>query len=246
MIKRFLQSLLFICILSVAVSAEIPSPGSNYANDYANVLSPATEEHINKTSKTYSGDGTQVVVVTVTSLDGMDIETYSNRLFRSWGIGNADKDNGLLILVSTGDREIRIEVGRGLEGTFNDAKCGRLMDEYAIPHFREDDFNMGIKSLYDSVIAGIEDPAILEDIEDEDETGVGEVIGIIVLIILYIIFIGGRGGRIGGVGRYYGFPGRFGGGGFSGGSFGGGSSGGGGFGGFGGGSSGGGGASRGF
>ncbi|MBR2846579.1 MAG: TPM domain-containing protein [Clostridia bacterium] len=242
MIKRFLQSLLFICILSVAVSAEIPSPGSNYANDYANVLSPATEEHINKTSKTYSGDGTQVVVVTVTSLDGMDIETYSNRLFRSWGIGNADKDNGLLILVSTGDREIRIEVGRGLEGTFNDAKCGRLIDEYAIPYLKDNNYDAGIKNLYDMIIAGIDDPVLLEEMEDEDNSEIGEIIVLIVVIILYLSITGGRGGRIGGF-RFYGFPGGFG---RGGGGFGGGSSGGGGFGGFGGGSSGGGGASRGF
>lgn len=242
MIKRFLQSLLFICILSVAVSAEIPSPGSNYANDYANVLSAATEEHINKTSKTYSGDGTQVVVVTVTSLDGMDIETYSNRLFRSWGIGNADKDNGLLILVSTGDREIRIEVGRGLEGTFNDAKCGRLIDEYAIPYLKDNNYDAGIKRLYDMIIAGIDDPVLLEEMEDEDNSEIGEIIVLIVVIILYLSITGGRGGRRGGF-RFYGFPGGFG---RGGGGFGGGSSGGGGFGGFGGGSSGGGGASRGF
>ena len=241
MIKRFLQSLLFICILSVAVSAEIPAPGSNYANDYANVLSAATEEHINKTSKTYSGDGTQVVVVTVTSLDGMDIETYSNRLFRSWGIGNADKDNGLLILVSTGDREIRIEVGRGLEGTFNDAKCGRLIDEYAIPYLKDNNYDEGIKNLYDMIIAGINDPVLLEEMEDEDNSEIGEIIVLIVVIILYLSITGGRGGRIGGF-RFYGFPGGFG---RGGGGFGGGSSGG-GFGGFGGGSSGGGGASRGF
>ncbi|MBQ9097613.1 MAG: TPM domain-containing protein [Clostridia bacterium] len=240
MIKRFLQSLLFVCILSVCVSAEIPSPGTNYANDYANVLSPTVEEHINETSRKYSGDGTQVVVVTVTSLDGMDIETYANRLFRSWGIGDKDKDNGLLILLSTGDREIRIEVGRGLEGTFNDAKCGRLMDIYAIPHLKENDFDAGIKALYDAVIAGIEDPVFLEEMEEEDEGGIGDIITLIVVIILYLIVIGGRGGRIGGF-RFYGFPGGFG----RGGGFGGGSSGG-SFGGFGGGSSGGGGSSRGF
>ncbi len=237
MIKRVLQSLAFICVLSICVSAAIPALGTNYANDYANVLSEKTEKHINETSKKYSGDGTQVVVVTVTSLDGMDIETYANRLFRSWGIGDKDKDNGLLILVSTGDREIRIEVGRGLEGTFNDAKCGRLMDVYAIPHLKENDYDEGIKSLYDAVIAGIEDPVFLEELEEETDVSAGEVIGIIVLIILYIIFTSRRGG-----GRF--IPIFFGG--YNGGGYRGGSSGGGGFGGFGGGSSGGGGASRGF
>lgn len=240
MMKRALQSLIFICLLSICVFADIPPAGSNYANDYANVLSEQTEAHINKTSRTYSGDGTQVVVVTVTSLEGMDIETYANRLFRSWGIGDKDKDNGLLILLSTGDRQIRIEVGRGLEGTFNDAKVGRLMDVYAIPHLKNNEYDTGIKSLYDAVIAGIEDPVVLEELEEEDEGGIGDVITLIVVVILYLIVIGGRGGRIGGVGRFYGFPGGFG----RGGGFGGGS--GGGFGGFGGGSSGGGGASRGF
>ena len=241
MIKRFLQSLVFICALSVCVFAEIPAPGTNYANDFAGVLSTQTELHINETSKKYSGDGTQIAVVTVESLDGMDIETYANRLFRSWGIGDKDKDNGLLILLSEGDRKLRIEVGRGLEGTFNDAKCGRLMDVYAIPHLKENDFDAGIKALYDAVIAGIEDPVFLEELEEEEDAEIGDIIILIVVIILYIAVSGGRGGRRGGFGRFYGFPGGFG----HGGGFGGGSSGG-GFGGFGGGSSGGGGASRGF
>lgn len=240
MMKRVLQSLIFVCTLFVCVSAEIPSPGTGYANDYANVLSVQTENHINETSKKYSGDGTQIVVVTVKSLDGMDIETYSNKLFRSWGIGNKEKDNGILILLATDDRKIRIEVGRGLEGEFNDAKCGRLMDMYAIPYFKENDFDTGIKSLFNAVIEGIENPVFLEELAETAEVSISEVIGIIVLIILYLIFIGRRGGG----GFIPIFFGGYHGGGHRGG-FGGGSSGG-GFGGFGGGSSGGGGASRGF
>ena len=65
--------------------------------------------------------GIQLVVATVKSLQGSDIETYANQLFRFWKLGEAKKNNGVLLLVAPKEHKVRIEVGYGLEGTLTDA-----------------------------------------------------------------------------------------------------------------------------
>ena len=238
--KIILVITVLICLI-FPVSAETELKGYDYANDYADVLSYETENYIDNTGRAYqSSDGTQIVVVTVESLEGQAIEDFAYDLFNDWGIGDKKSDNGILILFSEDDREIRIEVGDGMEGIFNDAKVGRMLDNLAIPYFKNDDFDTGIKNLYSGIVEVIGNPEAFEE-----ETGVGEIagtIGLVVLLIILSLMSGGKGGgrrwswgRFGGYGGWGGYGGH--------GGFGGGSSGG-GFGGFGGGGSSGGGASR--
>lgn len=182
--------------------------------------------------------GPQVVVLTMESIDGNDLEDFSIETARKWGIGDKDADNGVLILLVMDSRDIRIEVGYGLEGVLNDGKCGRFIRN-ATDSLSTGDYSEGIKQIYDSVIGELEDPT--PDEEDDDDTMVEimtyVVFFIVLAIVVFITNIKGRGGR-GGRGGYHSGGGYYGGGGFSGGS----SSGGGGFSG-GGGSFGGGGAS---
>lgn len=90
--------------------------------------------------------GAQIVVVTVKSLEGQSIEEYATELFRKFGIGDSQKNNGVLLLCSTGDRLFRIEVGYGLEGTLTDGKTGRIQDQYIIPYLKNNNYNDGIKN----------------------------------------------------------------------------------------------------
>ncbi|HAS73149.1 MAG TPA: hypothetical protein DCS67_03295 [Clostridiales bacterium UBA8960] len=92
--------------------------------------------------------GAQIVVVTVESLNGQDIESYARGLFNQWGIGDAQKNNGLLLLIAYGDRQSRIEVGYGLEGALNDAKTGRIQDDYLIGNFQAGDYDEGVVGTY--------------------------------------------------------------------------------------------------
>ena len=232
-----LLSIIIVSLLAIfpVKAADLPK-GTDYANDFANVLSAETEKYINFTGRAYQAtDGTQIVAVTVDSLDGNSIEDYAYDMFNEWGIGSKEADNGILILLSVGDREIRVEVGDGMEGIFNDAKIGRMLDNLALPYFAENDFDSGIKNLYGGIVEVLGNPEAYV----EEEPSVGEAAGTIGLVILLIILTIMRGGRGGGRrwGRFGGYGGWGGYGGF------GGSSSGGGFGGFGGGSSGGG-ASR--
>ena len=88
-------------------------------------------------------NGAEMAVVVVSSLDGLSVEEAAVKLFELWGIGKKSKDNGLLLLWSTGDRRVRVEVGYGLEGTLPDGKVGAILDTYVIPKFKAGDFDQG-------------------------------------------------------------------------------------------------------
>src|SRR5688572_33269944 len=104
-----------------------PRP-SGHVNDFAQVLTEDDRVYLENFLRSIERDTTaEVVVATVTSLDGMTIEEYANRLFADWGIGKRQRDNGVLLLVAPNDREVRIEVGYGLEGTIPDGRgCPRV------------------------------------------------------------------------------------------------------------------------
>lgn len=130
--SSILISIALIVILFCNGYAQPSYPGKPttniYVQDYAGMIGQATETQILEEARQVDLKTTaQICVVTVNSLGGYSIEDYANGLFRKWGIGNKAKDNGVLLLLSKADREIRIEVGYGLEGRINDAKAGRMI-----------------------------------------------------------------------------------------------------------------------
>ena len=131
-----------------------PTPtGSIYVQDYAGVLTTETKNKINKLgTKIAEKTKAQVAVVTLKSLNGESIQDYSLQMLRQWKIGDKALNNGVLLLVSVGDRQSRIEVGYGLEGALNDAKVGQIQDEYLIPYFERGDYEQGIWDGYKAVM----------------------------------------------------------------------------------------------
>ena len=251
--------LLCTCLLSAAAKSKLPLPtDAFFVNDFANCLTAADAAEMQSLGEAlYKATGAQVVVVTVSSLDGEAIEDYGYDLANEWGIGAEKADSGVLLLLSTGDRQVRIEVGKGLEGCLPDGKTGRILDTYAIPYLKDNNFSKGLLEAYKILINEVyteygqtpSDYVPMEDTDDATDTDdfITLAAPFIVLVVLIILSLahkrsGGSSGR--GSGGYYG--GGFYGGGFYGGGFSGGSShSSGGFSG-GGGSFGGGGSSRGF
>lgn len=235
---------------AVAAVTVPPSPADFYL-DQPGVLSEETKSLIDVAGNLLEEKtGAQIVVAVVHSLGGETVEDYANAMFRAWGIGDAQKDNGILLLVALDDRQDRIEVGYGLEGALNDAKAGRIRDTYLTPNFKAGDYDAGVRNAYLAILEAVAaeygiDPATLTDATPEapgGSTGSGQttllVIGIVILLLVDWIFLHGAitrfllfsfflrgGGRFGGGGGGFGGGGGGGGGGFSGG---GGSSGGGG------------------
>ncbi len=254
-------------LLPAAAKSSYPAPTRDFfVNDFAGCLDAEDAAEMQRLGEAlYRATGAQAVVVTVDSLDGAPIEDYGYDLANEWGIGEKDADSGVLLLLSTGDREVRIEVGKGLEGRLTDGKTGRILDNYAIPYLRDDDFSTGLAEAYKVVVNEIyaeygQAPSDYVPIEEEvtsgSEYGLPPLIGMfvpvafVVILIILSILRGSNGGNGGDHhrGNHYGgfYGGGFYGGGYHGGGFsGGGHSSGGGFSG-GGGSFGGGGSSRGF
>lgn len=155
--KKLLALLTAICCfaaLMYPVSAAVVSPNEAfYVYDGAQVLSQETEQYILSTNRELeSKTGAQIVVVTIPSLEGQGLEEYATDLFRQWGIGDAEKDNGVLLLCAVEDRQFRVEVGYGLEGDLPDGKTGRMQDEFIIPLLSEDQFDAGIKNGYSAFL----------------------------------------------------------------------------------------------
>ncbi len=239
-----------------------PKP-QGYVSDFAGVIDPASRDSIAAiASELREKTGAELAVVTLPDLGGDEVEPVAVDLFAAWGIGKKGKDEGVLILLASKERRLRIEVGYGLEGILPDGLCGSIIRRVMAPEMAQGSIGGGLHRGA-AVVAGI----IAKDrgvtitgalpIPDEEDGGSPNhnsvfLIGLFIAIVLSNLLRAGasrtgwgaRRGRWGGGGPG-GYGGMFGGFGGMGGGFGGGG-GGGGFGGFGGGRSGGGGASGGF
>lgn len=130
-----------------------PTSGSLFVQDYAGVLSGDTKTKISLLGSQLKGKTkAHVALVTVKNLGGVPISDYALAILRQWGVGDKNLNNGVVILVAIEDRQSRIEVGYGLEGRLNDAKVGRIQDQYMIPHFQRNDYDQGILNGYQAVI----------------------------------------------------------------------------------------------
>jgi uncharacterized protein len=121
--------------------------------DQANIMPAASRSAVEAKLKDLEDkSGIQLVVATVKSLQGSDIESYANRLFRAWKLGEAKKNNGVLLLVAPAERKVRIEVGYGLEGTLTDALSSIIIASAIIPRFKANDYAGGIERGVDGII----------------------------------------------------------------------------------------------
>ncbi len=128
------------------VSAEFDSPPapSGYVLDEAEILSAATESQLQTELSTLDQEtSTQIVVVTLTELQGYEPEQAALAIGRSWGVGQEGSDNGVVFLIAPQDRVARIEVGYGLEGAITDAQSYDILNSVALPRFAEGDYDQG-------------------------------------------------------------------------------------------------------
>ncbi|MGE3973197.1 MAG: YgcG family protein [Bdellovibrionales bacterium] len=113
--------------------------------DQAQVMSAETESKLSQALESVrKKGGSQIAVLTVASLGGEAIEQVSIQVVDRWKLGTATKDNGVLLLVATQDRQVRIEVGQGLEGDLPDAYAKRIVEDTIVPYFKAGDVESGI------------------------------------------------------------------------------------------------------
>ena len=247
--KRYnLLLVLLVLLFGTALKAQLPSPPNppRLVNDYTGSLTSSQIETLEHKLVAYNDStSTQILVLLVDDLQGYSIEKYGTEIRHSWGVGQKDKGNGVVILVKPkkgSERgQVNISPGYGMEEYITDATAKRIIEKEMIPDFKNDDYYTGI----DNAVNVIIDLCSGKFTQDEYNKEEGNVLlgAIIIIAIILIVIWGNKGGSnySSGGNRTLWIPmGGFGGGSFGGG-FGGGSSGG--FGGFGGGGFGGGGAS---
>jgi uncharacterized protein len=231
-----------------AAAFDLPAKPEARVNDYAHVLDASSKAAIEARLSAFERESSnQVVVAIVPSLDGQAIEDVAVRLVETWGLGQKDRNNGVLLLVAMDDRKARIEVGYGLEDRLTDALSRRILEDRLFPAFRSGNHAAGVLQTCEAIIAATRG-AYAPLPRKRRSTSLFPVLVPLAILIIFVLIGLHRGSGITRGGRrrtfrsgpiFWGGGGGFGGGGFGGGG------GGGGFGGFsgGGGMSGGGGAS---
>lgn len=162
---------------AVSASQSIPYLSAR-VNDYAGVLSSQTvsdvenllKEHERKTSN-------QVAVLTVASLEGYSVEDFSMKVVETWKLGQKEKDNGVLLLISRDDRKLRIEVGNGLEGVLTDARSSQIIRHEIVPKFKNGDYDGGVRAGVSAILGTIEGTYVADESDETSAEGGFESIG---------------------------------------------------------------------
>lgn len=146
--------MMILFLISPAHALDVPKL-TGYVNDYGSMISPQAKATLEQELRAFEqSDSTQIVIVTIPSLQGEVLEQFSLKVAEAWKIGQKGKDNGIIFLVSKEDRKLRVEVGRGLEGKLTDLMAGRIIDLVVKPRFKRGDFDggfiTGVHSLIDA------------------------------------------------------------------------------------------------
>ncbi|MEJ0031329.1 MAG: TPM domain-containing protein [Bacteroidota bacterium] len=188
-----------ICLLATAAFAQqraIPPQGGYLIHDDANVLSQqdkAMLEYLVKAEDDSTSN--QIAVLIVPSLDGDEISSYANRVYNSWKLGTEKKDNGVLFLISVGDRRMRMEVGQGLEGVLTDVQASRIDRDRVAPYFRQGDYASGVKAGVVSIIQTIKGEYKNDQPRQHRQKKPFSWVSLLVILIIIIISSRRRGWR---------------------------------------------------
>jgi uncharacterized protein len=164
--------------------------------DQANVIPPARRVDLDtKLADLEMKSGIQLVVATVSSLDGEEVEPYANALFRTWKLGQKDKNNGVLLLVAPKEHRVRIEVGYGLEGTLTDALSKVIITNAIAPRFKAGDYGDGVTRGVDDIITVLttdasewqQKPSLRLDHDPAPDAGSYVLLGLLLVLIVMLI-----------------------------------------------------------
>ena len=162
-----------------------PSPPSYVHNE--GVVSPGEEERLSETLRDFErATGHQFVVALFQSLDGENLEDYSNRVFRAWKIGGAKLNDGLLFCLFQQDRKWRVEVGYGLEGVLTDLQAGEIARDQGVPYFKSGDFDAGVQAVAQALAAKLEGRPLPVRAGREGRYGEYPLFSVLIGLLLFI------------------------------------------------------------
>lgn len=173
----------------VCLALEVPALRGR-VNDNAGMLSPGVARQLERQLQEFEEkDSTQIVVLTVASLDGAALEEFSMRVAERWKIGQKGLDNGAILLISRGDRQVRIEVAYGLEGRLTDLKAGRIIREVIVPEFRAGRFDQGVANGVQAMIDAVRGEFQAAERKEADDPAVRHLTDAIPFLALFVFLV---------------------------------------------------------
>lgn len=197
--NRLLSLFVLLCVSFVLIAQDIPNPMRPYrlVNDFANVFSNSEKQALENKLLMYNDTtSTQIYVVTVSDLGGYPVSDYAFKLGEKWGIGQSGKDNGLVILlkpkIGNSRGQAFVATGYGLESHITDAFAGRIVRNYMIPYFQDDDYFGGVNAAVDVVIAKLSGEF---DADAVQHRGIPGWVIVLIMLIIFIVATSSSGGN---------------------------------------------------
>lgn len=217
-LKNFLLIIALLLYPAQLPALEVPQL-TGRINDHARLLSPESLQPLERRLAAFEREtSNQVVVLTVPSLQGDDIDRFSIRVADAWKIGQKGRDNGVLLVIAQAERKVRIEVGMGLQGVLPDITAGRIIRDVMRPYLKSGNYDQGIAAGVDSIIAatkgefkGIAHPPQQHSTRKSPPSFPTMLLGAVVAVAvlgLFSRYLGGAAGAIGfPLATYLAFPG---------------------------------------
>lgn len=184
-----LPAFLLLSIHLFAQDFPEPMQPARAVNDFAGLLSSGEQARLEQKLRNFNDTtSSAIVVVTVNSTNGMEIAQYTTELAHRWGVGRADVDNGLVILVSKNDRTINISTGYGMEGAVPDALAKRIIEQDIKPRFREGNYYAGLNDATTTIMRLASGEYTAEDVGGERNAPSGSFIVPVLVLLFLIIF----------------------------------------------------------
>jgi len=186
--KSSLTTLFFILFITAATAQRsVPPHGGVWVHDEANILSPQAKAQLEAILKAHrDSTSTQIAVYLIPSLEGDDLDSYALRVAEAWKLGQEKKDNGVLFLLAMEEKQMRIEVGYGLEGVLTDAMSSRINRNEVAPYFRQGNYEAGVIAGVMAIIKTVEGTYVNDEPVARRKKGrspIGTIIFIVILII---------------------------------------------------------------
>lgn len=188
-------------LVSAQESVIPPRPNPpKLVNDLAGVMSADEEARLEKKLRDYDvATSIPIVVVTIETLDGREIQSYNLELAQQWKAGDKNKDNGVVILAAIKDRKMNIAVGYGMEGVLPDGLASRIIKNEIAPSFKEGKYYEGFNNGTDAIIKASKGEYKNDKKQkSKGKGGTGAIIFIIIAIVIIAIRKGGGGNNRGG------------------------------------------------
>jgi|APSaa5957512622_1039677.scaffolds.fasta_scaffold10900_2 uncharacterized protein len=192
--RKFLTAVILtvvsLSVLTKAVQAKDHPKPTGFVNDYAKILSASTKDSLEaKLEEFKNSTSNEISIVTLNSLEGDTIENVAVEIFEQWGIGTKKNDNGVLLVIAPNERELRIEVGYGLEPVLTDARAGTIIRTIITPEFKKDNYEAGIVSGVNAIIEVTSKDPTLFDTQTTTSTSNSSKLDALIFLGMSLIYL---------------------------------------------------------